>query len=683
MPSAPSIDSSTASTGVRLAVFLGPEDGGPVAFDSETGELTDGERADWLHVTTIERSAGTQGLDQATLTYDLAARGERIVDLQTPEEWARQIEIRIEEDGVEPDAWTPLFWGDLTGQRVLVDRQTESAVVHARICPHHFGDVLDGYRVYDNTLGDQVLVHRDPVFNPLIKGKVIPNRSVHRDAIDDYFLWLEPEAVRSPSARTVAGETPALWTIPDVIDTLCRLLNPDEEFIRNPRVWHEDDDGNAVYDAIYDDAPAIRNIRLQRGRYLCEYLDAVLPPHGYNWFVSQTWELQDEADEASPLVSARRITIYRIGRGPEKELWYQAPGEDLDPERQTLERIDVTTDIASLANVVVCEGALKEYEITIELFPAWPDADDLIDVGDLHTDLKEYPDSQYLTKRNVHRLWVGNESGEYNGLRTIYHPIDAAPNLTSVIGPYVRRRRKLGPLLVLQQGVTGDEGRRYGPRLEWLNPESNDWEPAPWPYKLLDDQIGIYFTGEFAPAELAEGMQQQNEIRLRISGTITGDDRLTATADVTGGSPNARTVKLWLDVADRFHFRTFDDDQAGWDGHWSTGSQTVFKTQMGLGARDNADDSTAIAAYAQRLRTIEESALIRATFALFGLHQDYEIGDLATRINGRNISLDRNSLAADSAKYLQVVGLQLDYQQQRTTVSVERAEAIPKARTFA
>ncbi len=97
------------------------------------------------------------------------------------------------------------------------------------------------------------------------------------------------------------------------------------------------------------------------------------------------------------------------------------------------------------------------------------------------------------------------------------------------------------------------------------------------------------------------------------------------------------------------------------------GVQSGFTTQMAqpLGS-DTRDDSLAMQTYVDNVQAVEESALIQATLRLFGIHEGYEISNLLTKIDGRNISLNRNSEDAVTKKFLQITGIHFDYQNQRT-----------------
>ena len=66
-----------------------------------------------------------------------------------------------------------------------------------------------------------------------------------------------------------------------------------------------------------------------------------------------------------------------------------------------------------------------------------------------------------------------------------------------------------------------------------------------------------------------------------------------------------------------------------------------------------------------------QPAKIAATFSLPGINLDYEIGDLVTRVKGREISLDRFAETVQEARYLQIMKIIYNFQEQRTTLAVE------------
>ena len=63
--------------------------------------------------------------------------------------------------------------------------------------------------------------------------------------------------------------------------------------------------------------------------------------------------------------------------------------------------------------------------------------------------------------------------------------------------------------------------------------------------------------------------------------------------------------------------------------------------------------------------------------SLFGLHYDYDIGELVTKISGRNISFNRVSPDTRTNYYLQITGIIWQQQpEQRTILQVEPLETV-------
>lgn len=70
---------------------------------------------------------------------------------------------------------------------------------------------------------------------------------------------------------------------------------------------------------------------------------------------------------------------------------------------------------------------------------------------------------------------------------------------------------------------------------------------------------------------------------------------------------------------------------------------------------DERDDTDEIQAYAEAIRDQNHHAEVDAEFRLPGWHLAYEIGDLLTRINGREINLDAASATSATHRYPQIV----------------------------
>lgn len=645
MPAAPQNPqtASTARQGTKFLAWVGDTDGGAPTEEQEDPTF---------RVLTVSRSAGGRQIDYALLAVDLGRREERLVDMETPTAWNRQVEIRIPG---ETDS-SPVFWGMLGSQSLSLDERDESATVTARLDRNAYGAPLIGMRVRNPSGGAMVAIEMDPVFNPLVDGEIWSNRSTHKDPTGQFYVWVHPEAVQSTQAEAYQGETARQsWTLADMVFTLCWLLNPSETHIKNPTTEE--------LQSAFTDAPEVSNFWIRRGQYLPQYLDAILTPHGYGWFT----RFGTDGDGNT----VRKIAFFRRGAGTEKEVFFQRPNDDTPPDldlsKTNLKRLSHDLSVADLANRVYGYGAYEEREVTIELFRGWPEADDSLFPEELdRTD----PESQYLNHPDAWRTWIANEGGDWNGTRP---EITAPPDLASVFTLLTARRRRLEDCL-----QTDNSGRRIPPVAEWYDPaDQTEGDPEVWKaippgsYSVLTDQIGIRFNGAQPPDDIATGGAG---VRVRITGTVTGDKRLNRDADRRDESPNGQDVILFLDVSNRFF-----DRQVRIFGTYGSVLVGRFLTYP-----DERDDGDALQTYVESARNVEDAANLRASITLHGIHREYEIGDLITRVAGRNISFNRLSKDAEEKRYLQVIGIEWDTQRQETTlrVAVNEDEGYERDGTF-
>lgn len=669
-PQHPFIDS--ARRHIPIEVHLGGEDGEP------GGILDD---VDFLIPLEINRSLGGRQLDYVTFAYDLGRTGQRLQDMLTPTEWKRQVDVRAK---FGPGFWNarPLAWGELTRQSLGIDNAGEAAGVVARIEPYHFGQPLEGMRVMREPLdvpqGDYkvVTIEEDIVFNPEIDGVICPNMEEIVDPdTGAWEMWVDPESVRTAKAREVRVVEPAEWTLAHAIDAICNACNPDGRFISNPQTLdsnsvelEEETARQTVPKPLFEDAPPLRNVRLKRGLYLPDYLDALLPPHGYDWFIGYRL--------VEPLVSDHghleiwpHIAIIKRGDGRKRDIFLQAPGEELDVRYCQAEQADVETSVADLANRIIGSGSLEQREVTIELVRGWPEEHDSFNASDL---IRTDPDSDFHKHQHAWRLWVGNEAGDYCQTRPEigHEPLDLSPLFTRLVA----RRRRVDDCLHYDMNVESDDGgssirsgtmRRRPPLIEWNNGEDG-WQevPSDWGAVVLEDQIGVYFTGDWPPEDLVVA---GDDAKVRITGTITGDMRVRAVAEPRNSSPNGRDVTLHLDLSDRFHDRRVV--RAG--DFQSVLAWALFDEEDIRAPADEKTDALALQQFCEDVRDIEDSALMHASFTLHGLQFEYQLGDVLTRINNRQIWLDRNALEAEQPRFLQITQLVYQLQAQKTLIVAE------------
>jgi len=616
MVSAPRNSIELARLYTAIVVRVGDEDGNA---PTETDETI------YVNLLSLEHGTGGRDLDRATFAVDLGAQNLRIVDSQTEKEMNRQVEVyAISESGDN----VPLFWGEFSQQDLRVV-DGEQVVITAAIQKQHFGSPIRGPEEYDKSDDSNTVVDKDIIFNPDIRGRIYGNQRTDPNNTTHY-VFVDPDSAWTSTAETYIGATPAMWDVKTAVKALCRLANSAETLIDNP----------GSYD-ILDSAPALKNFRIKRGTYLTDALDMILEPHGYSWYVKLS------IDSSGDLT--RTITIIEQGNGAEKQVYFQRPGEVLDNKKSNAPEITVKTSLTELANKVTVYGDFIRKEATLELKKGWAAAQDALTPDELQK--KDESGSQYETYPNAHRKWIFNEGGDYNDLRT---ETGSAPADLTVFGAgeyYVHKRRKIAPKL-----LTLNEKTDYrDPYLEYYDNSLSAWKPVPpeWGYEILEDEIGVYFDGNTPPSELwAQGTDDIDNMRLRLTCVIACDARIEYTAVRQDSSPNSRNIELYIDASDRFFNKQVDS------------GSTFFGVYDAL----EEDDSTAIQTYAENLRDINDSANIEAAIVLFGIINSYQRGDLLTKVEGRNISFNRNSTYAATKKYLQITKVLFDYQNQRTVL---------------
>jgi hypothetical protein len=647
------------------------------------GLPADGKSTDQnLQVISVRRSANGEEQDYAVLRYKLEETDERVVDFSIEEGVVRQVDVyaNLNEVFGSGSGETLVFWGELVEEQSRVGRGEEIFDI-PKICNYHFGSRLYGpvmpkAGVNSGALsGDETTQRHGPIlFNPEIDGIVVGNRSAAQLALNglnslaDLYLWIEPESMRTANAvdyqdpiNPADTPNPDKWGLTEAVWTLLWSCNPDETFIQNPWKGHLENVFNLLGNfGLSSTERELVNVKLRNGGYLPELLDELLIPRGFGWYVKPIYSGGGPA-------KANMILFFQYGRGPEVTLRMQRPGETLSPLPANLDQLEIATDIGNIANTVVAFGGYIEREVTIELKRGWPaDKDSLsYDV------LTESTGDQFEDNKNVWRLWVGNEAGDYNFTRP---PVLGKPwltidgnalDLTDVFVDWLPQRLQMHDCLT-QYPESPDPAqsnngaaRRRQPFVEWQDPaQGNAWKPLPggWGEVLLENQIGIYFGADEPPRELIEAGEAA---RIRITGTLRSDMRLTATAAQLPSSPNPRQVELFLDVSDRFFDRQVE----------TTGDhRSVLE---GLPTADERDDTDKIVKFVEDVREIEDAANLTASFRIPGIHLEYEIGNVITKIDGRNIVLNRKTPTADTQLFLQIMSIELNCAEQWTELRTQ------------
>lgn len=641
------------------------------AVRAATGGTTpgDGDEKPEYRLVSVRRSAGGQRLDVATFTY---ATTDVVQDIKTPIQYREIIDVVAssadtddEGDDIPPDI---IFRGEMgLPSLTLDDRGNQVVQAVARIEPWHFGEPVRGWRamIYDNDTETNVyrVIEENITFNPRIDGRVMPNKAdwyIETDADIDgkWYVWLDPESVRSDNAETAVGQTASLWTLAEAAYSLCWWLNGDETYILNP-------DYTAINETL-GGAPDLKDWTIRRGMYLPQALDELLLPHGYSWSVEHITREDGTLD--------RQIVIFRRGAGPEKTVKLAASGEDRDLSTSSVAAVEATWNIAEGANIVEVYGSFLEVEGTFELQRAWPASKDSLTVLDLE---KDGDNSQYEANPDVWRKWVLNEAGDYTATRsgnTLFdlNEIEIEDGGDKALGEnnIIRRRRFYPPLT-----KAPDDGRRdylveylhqsdtYGDLPEWRNvltlPDAH--------VAILERECGIIFNGQKPPEEL---VRLGADARVRITACLRGDQRLSYTAVKTEVSPNGADIRLMVNAETRYHKRQrIEDTDATYCSRYA--DENLYSDGV-IPDADTADDTTAIEFFAIRTRNLEQSARLAPVITLQGYHPEYKIGDLITEVEGRGLSFNQNAEDNATKKYPQVI--EIEYTQTDTKLTLKTFE---------
>ena len=621
MPAAPPKQpklTALSRAAVKLVVLLGPSDG---------SAPTSANEVDFLVPTRIERSSGGGRVNSMSLNYLLAKDQEHVVDTLTPKAINRQVEIReVDSFG---NAKRVLAWGKLAAQPIQIG-ESESVTWTVRIDKHHFGQPAGPtpyWRIigFSTDVGDFDLPW---IFNPEIDDQIKGNRSDKQKATaNDCYTFFDAYAIDTAEGRAYHAQVPAKWRIFEAVHTLCWCLNPDETWIKNPTRA----DCSIDLAEVDSDHERLKNLTLPTNQYLPELLDALLNPFGCSWTIDI--DIDPLTDQ-----SVRRLRFFRRNIGTKRELFLQRPSENLDPTKSTVPDLNLNFDIATLSNKVIGCTSLIQREGTWPLYFGWPVSEDSLDRDTLETDSA----AQKAHPHAGHKL-VLNETGAWTNLRPeiLFHT-----NLSHVLGDGTQllpRARKFKPCLSRVVSGTTDQLESRGIWLEWKDPADGIWKKPKWSFSVLQLECGIWL--ETIPRELWDAIQDDpTTTGVRVTATIEGDTRTYAEAGPDVDSPNADEITLRLNLGDKFHDRAVD-------------SSSIFYADRATA--DEANDLIALQAYVEQIRALEDAAELSCSAPLEGIdHPEYEIGDLITSINGRNLQLSRNNPALfTTERYLQIVGI--------------------------
>lgn len=589
----------------EMSVYLGdgsgnaPPDSSPSVFSN-------------VYCSRVVQSASGSRMDFAELSWVLSSS---LVNRTQPANFARMVDVRIPTTGTE----TKIHRGDYVRESFRVENDSEVLTAQSQWRPYHYGDALAYYWVLVPGTTTLTRIFDDVIFNPTVDGKIRGNRSSVLRSVaggsEVSYLWIHPECADTATGETSVGQTRSLWTLLEATKAICELLNA-ETFCVDPN-W-------TAAATTLSGAPSLQNVTIPIGTRLHEALDLLLIPLGYNWYLDYT-------TAAKP-----QIVLFKIGSGTIRELYFQAPGSSLNLETSNVNKFGVDNAIGDAFNQVRILGDFERAEVTLPLYAAWASAGDALTAFDLRKDGSDYPEHQ-----TTWRLFIANEAGDISTTTSRFGQMPIMPTLSSVFTNYVPHRRVLEEPLTFASGTT--QPQRFPHWLEYSVDSGATWKPAEesWSFKLCPDQIGVYFDGMDIPQELYDA---GNNWRLRITGTVAGDSRITTTAAKTANAVNGRVFEQVLSMPDKFVKR--------W--RQTTGTYQSKLNTTGSTA-DTQNDQTALDAYAVAMRNQNHFAEVDCEFRLPGWHTYYQIGDVITKIAGREISLNAAPVGSTVQRYVQIV----------------------------
>ena len=588
----------------EMTVLLGPV-GGNAPGNNDTFED--------VYCLRVVQSASGSRLDFAELSYNL---DDHLENRSQPENFARMVDVKLPDGGA-----TLIHRGDYVRESASVEQGGESLTAQSQMRGYHFGNPLTKYDVF--VVYDE-FIHDDIVFNPMIDNRTLFNMSDKNRGGDATKgrLFVHPECVSGTIGEAWQGQTSEEWSLSHAVRALCWLMNPDEDFVLNP--------STAVIDLLLV-GPSVRAVAVPMGTRLPQALDALMIPLGFNWYL-------DYSTASSLLTGRPTIKIFQIGVGTSKELYFQAPGQVLDLAVSNVNQFSTDNNIGDSFNVVTVIGEHEEAECTFTLFAAWDSTHDAISAADLDKDAAEY-----VGHETVWRLFIANEAGDIDPAVNRLGQPPVVPDLADVFEYWVPHRRTLQEPLTYIAGTAEADTPLQERRPHYvdysIDSGANYLAAAEgWTIKLCPDQIGILFDMKGIPQELYDAGDSG---RLRITGSVFGDSRINYTAERNAWAVNGRDVENVIFRPDKFQYRVRNEA-----GDYSS---------VLVGEADLKDDTIEITEFAEAIRDQNQYAEIDCEFRLPGWHLEYQIGDLITKIAGREISLDAAPATAPVNRYVQII----------------------------
>lgn len=604
----------------------------------------DGVLSPHVQVLDVQLGAGGAHLPQATLEFQKPGRQpkpklENVKLCQFPQP---EVEIVI--------AGNVVHWGKVLAQPATLDGRAGDQVQWvSRMDEHHFGEPLH-QAVFYEPFGKKPARYALPlIFNPEWDGKISENMSSHEDKQKKFRLLSHPGSLETQLARDYHGTNALAWNLVQAVFTLCWVLNPEEQHVKNPS-------RSELQQILSEDDGLVRNHECRRGGWLPEQLDELLAPLGYGWTIQYEGR------------GRRRIRVYSRAEGRKRQLKHQKPGARLDLGKTNLEGLRLVADVAGKAcNAVRIVGAPIVVEGTFYLKPAWdPLLDELLPDQLTKNDDGWFDNPAYA---DVWRKWVLNEAGDYCGPPTNYDdphdfsvlffdPDKDDPNDEKP--PALARRRQFEACLTLQPDGS-PQGHAGGVFIEFFDNDQQEWVPLDRigpegrQVRILEKECGIYFDGLTIPTEI-RAQASLGEVRVRVTASVETDERAEVLEKADADKSLLKEPKeLTLDLGGSFKRRR-RDITSRFEG-------LIEKTS-------EIDDTKRMKELAKRVLEASNVASLAGTVTITGIDFDVSqvIGTTLQGIDGRNVDFNVSPVGQ---RYPTVVGCHLNVANQQLELVLE------------
>ena len=619
-----------------------------------------------------------------------------------------------------------VFRGRVCGARIELGPDGEKIVYKARLDDPMFSKVNTEKPQYSTQdfLGDSsdsstfyLLYSEDEmVFNPIVNGTPMPNKTAFelvapwvgkhvfidprsvdpniltatiRDRSDEYQVVTNPVDISPDSPMC------DYWCLREIVDFLCQHLG---------LAGNVNAPTQATIDSLPEDGTMIRNLKIRRGAYLTEALDAVLKPYGYYWLINFN------------ALGGPTIEIYERGLAPASVAYSrQLSGNTVDGS-ETVWSYNLDYDISpKTAGTSFCYGSPVIKEGTFELMPAWDiSAADAIEDDDT---LGSVPDAAG-DDGAVWRKWVLNEAGDYTGLNSgswyalqdwdsstrdfDMFPFDWSDFFGADVtdsSSLVRRRTRLLPTVTLNKAGNAPQGQKGGVFLEYGTYADGKWTWRPVDsltepksdinndasqnqrggpglnvtWRLLENEAGIMF--DEVPLSLkaranADTSGLAYHPRIRVTASLSSDQRVLGL-----GSTNILPVDAYFNAADVTQFRkkvvatTGDYTSVLWRG--VDGEAGGF-TGDDAYKDGRVDDSAAAGLYAQDIVDKFSQATVSGSVVTPFISSNFSgsLGLTLQSISGMDFVMRTNSELNTPATYPTITRVRFDFQAQTSTVTL-------------